>query len=559
MRYSDNNSRESNLSPFLNHAARRCETDSTTPSLKRMGCRMGVALLLSLALLSPTRAYTQEVPAIPDALRTVAEKSDFTATSSSQEVEEFLTRCADLSPHIRRIEYGRTVEGKPMTAVILAKGEVELKSRDERFRALVIGNIHSGECDGKEALLEIIRNFALNPQAEWLDKMVLVIAPNYNADGNDKLGKTNRPGQVGPEAGMGVRPNSQQYDLNRDFIKLDSNEGRNLVALMDQFDPHLFIDCHTTNGSRHRYLLTYDVPHNPSVEENIRRILREQMMPEVTRRLAGQGIDTFYYGNFDRSSTRWETYGFEPRYSTEYAGLRGILGVLSESYSYATYEDRIRGSREFVLANLNYCIERGPELKRLVERTREDFIATAKARPESLSMVLDARMEPFAEKEKVLGFREDQPAEIEVEFWGRYEPVTTVSLPQAYVFGPEHTALVEKLRQHGIHVEPLGAAATVPVEVETITSINRAARAFQGHNMVRLETTVNRADREVPGDWFVVRTDQPLGRLASHLCEARTCDGFVTWNMLDDHLEENGEFPIWRVLKLRNPSSAANK
>ncbi|MFN9231520.1 MAG: M14 family metallopeptidase [Planctomycetota bacterium] len=505
----------------------------------------GVGMLLSQSV-----AVVAQVPAsVPDELRTVAEKSLFTATSSSQEVEDFLARCDQLSEHIRCVEYGRTVEGKPMTAAILAKGNFELGQKDQRFRALVIGNIHSGECDGKEALLEIIRNFALQPNSEWLDKLVLVIAPNYNADGNDKMGKTNRPGQVGPDAGMGVRPNAQQFDLNRDFVKLDSDEGRNLVSLMDKFDPHLFIDCHTTNGSRHRYLLTYDVPHNPSVEENIRRVLREQMMPELTRRLGTQGIDTFYYGNFDRSSTRWETYGFEPRYSTEYAGLRGVLGVLSESYSYASYADRIRGSREFVLANLNYCVERGDELTRLVERTREDFIATAKARPESLFMVLDARMEPFSQKEKILAYRDDQPAEIEVEFWGRYEPVTTVSLPRAYVFGPEHAKLVDKLKQHGIAVERLEKPIAVEAEIETVTSINRAARAFQSHNMVRLETTVARADREVPAGWYLVRTGQSLGRLASHICEARTCDGFVTWNMLDDHLKEGGEYPIWRVIR----------
>ncbi|MCE2791583.1 MAG: hypothetical protein ACK57U_04005 [Planctomycetota bacterium] len=164
-------------------------------------------------------------------------------------------------------------------------------------------------------------------------------------------------------------------------------------------------------------------------------------------------------------------------------------------------------------------------------------------------MVLDARMEPFSQKEKILAYRDDQPAEIEVEFWGRYEPVTTVSLPRAYVFGPEHAKLVDKLKQHGIAVERLEKPIAVEAEIETVTSINRAARAFQSHNMVRLETTVARADREVPAGWYLVRTGQSLGRLASHICEARTCDGFVTWNMLDDHLKEGGEYPIWRVIR----------
>lgn len=501
-------------------------------------------LLVGLA----SSAGAQSSPQVPDDLRTVAERSEFRATSSSQEVEDFLIRCDEASENIRRINFGSTVEGKPMTAVVLAKGDFEVGKKDDRFRALVIGNIHSGECDGKEALLEIIRNFAVQPNEQWLDKMVLVIAPNYNADGNDKMDKTNRPGQLGPVDGMGVRANAQQYDLNRDFIKLESNEGQSLVGLMNKFDPHLFIDCHTTNGSRHRYLLTYDIPHNPSVEESLRNFLRNQMMPELTSRLAAQKIDTFYYGNFNREQTRWETYGFEPRYSTEYAGLRGILGVLSESYSYASYEDRIRGSREFVLANLTYCVERHADLKMLVERTRQEFVAAAEARPESLSMTLDAKVESFGPKEKVLGYRDEEPAELEVEFWGRYEPVTTVSLPYAYVFAPEYSKLVEKFQQHGIEVARLSKAETVQVEIETIKSINRATRPFQGHNMVRLETAIERESREVPAGWYLVRTAQPLGRLASQLCEARTCDGFVTWNELDESLKENGEYPIWRVL-----------
>lgn len=537
---------------LINPAATSGYQSATASFLSLLGLgryQQARLLVLFLSLLASTSAIQGQTKTnIPDELRTVAEKSGYQATCTSEQLETFLARCDELSPNISRVEYGRTVEGKPMTAVILSKGEFELGKKDERFRALVIGNIHSGECDGKEALLEIIRDFALEPNKKWMEELVLVIAPNYNADGNDKMAKTNRPGQVGPAEGMGVRANSQQFDLNRDFVKLESPEARSLVGLMDKFDPHLFIDCHTTNGSKHRYLLTYDIPHNPSVEENLRRVLREQMMPELTQRMAKQGIDTFYYGNFDRDQTRWETYGFEPRYSTEYAGMRGILGVLSESYSYATYEDRIRGSREFVLANLNYCVERNPELRRLVERTREDFVATAKARPESLAMVLDARMEPFQTKEKILGFRDKEPAEIEVEFWGRYEPVTTVSLPYAYVFDSKHEALAEKLRQHGIVVEQVEQAVQVEVEAETIISINRAARAFQGHNMVRLETNVARDKRQLPAGWFIVRTGQPLGRLASHICEARTCDGFVTWNMLDDFLKEGEEYPIWRVL-----------
>ena len=139
--------------------------------------------------------------------------------------------------------------------------------------------------------------------------MVLIFAPNYNADANDRIGKGNRPGQIGPENGMGRRENAQNLDLNRDFVKIESPEARSLVGLIDKVNPHLFIDCHTTNGSKHRYQLTYDVPHNPAVADPIRSYLRNQVMPTVTSKLAEQGTDTFYYGNFDSEHTKWTTFG----------------------------------------------------------------------------------------------------------------------------------------------------------------------------------------------------------------------------------------------------------
>ena len=266
---------------------------------------------------------------------TVAEKSDWKSTSTSGQVVEFIDACAGQAEHVSQFAFGKTVEGRDMVAVSIASPAYELGKEDARAKILVIGNIHSGECAGKEALLMMIRELAADAQHRWLKNCVLIIAPNYNADANDRVGKNNRPGQLGPENGMGRRENAQDLDLNRDFAKLESPEARNLIKLIDQVNPHLFIDCHTTNGSKHQYALTYDVPHNPATAAPIRDFLRKKMMPEVTNRcLDKNGFHSFYYGNFNREHTSWTTYGYEPRYSTEYVGLRGRLAILSEAYSY---------------------------------------------------------------------------------------------------------------------------------------------------------------------------------------------------------------------------------
>ena len=130
-------------------------------------------------------------------------------------------------------------------------------------------------------------------------------------------------------------------DLNRDFIKLDSPEVRSLVRMLDAWDVDVLIDTHTTNGSLHQYDLTYDVPHNPAANQASVRWMRKEMLPNVTKEMAAIGIPTFFYGNFSDDHKRWESFGHEPRYSTEYMGLRGKMGILVESYSYASYQRRI--------------------------------------------------------------------------------------------------------------------------------------------------------------------------------------------------------------------------
>ena len=285
---------------------------------------------------------------------TVAEKSDFQSTSLSAEVVEFVDQCAAKAKHVSKFVWGKTVEGRDMIGATVSIKPYQLGDRDDRNVVFLLGNIHSGECAGKEALLMMLRELTDTPDHPWLANNVIIFAPNYNADGNDRVGKNNRRGQVGPVNGMGRRENAQQLDLNRDFCKIESPEARALVALINKTNPHIFVDCHTTNGSKHQYGLTYDIPHNPATAESIRTFLRQKMMPVVTKRLEQKGQLTFYYGNFNREHDQWTTYGYEPRYSTEYVGLRGRLAILSEAYSYLDYKGRIIATKDFVSGLLDY-------------------------------------------------------------------------------------------------------------------------------------------------------------------------------------------------------------
>ena len=98
---------------------------------------------------------------------------------------------------------------------------------------------------------------------------MILIAPDYNADGNEKVNVMNRTAQNGPVGGVGTRENGKGFDLNRDYMKLDSAEARSLIGLFNKWDPHVIVDLHTTNGSYHAYHLTYSPTLNPNADARL--------------------------------------------------------------------------------------------------------------------------------------------------------------------------------------------------------------------------------------------------------------------------------------------------
>lgn len=507
---------------------------------------------------------------------TVAEASNYKATSKSLEVEQFIEKCVAAGEHVTSTKFGETVDGKPMTAAIVATPAYDPNEPDGRVVALLLGNIHSGECAGKEALLMMLRDLTHQPDHRWLERVVFVFVPNYNADGNDRIELGNRPGQVGPEAGMGERPNSQGFDLNRDFMKLESPEARALVGLMNIYQPHLFVDCHTTNGSRHRYTLTFDIPHNPFAPESIVTYQRDKMIPAVVEQAKENGHDMFYYGNFSgafrrrgddaaaNKPTQWRTYGAEPRYSTEYGGLRGCLSVLSEAYAYISYRERIEATDVFVTACVDYLYENNEEIKRLLDRAEEDYLLEEDGKEEatrSLQLPLAYEQAAFDEPVTILGYDGEEPADLEVEFFGKYVPTRERKVPYAYVFSSEWKAIAERLMDHGIVVEQLSeAVSSVSMKELQCESVTAARRPFQGHQMKSVQGKSREAEGDLPVGTYVVQTKQPLGRIATYLLDPESNDGLTTWNFFDSVLAVGETHPVrWIEKAVELPLQQANQ
>ena len=526
-------------------------------------------------------------------MRTPAERSGFEQTTRYDDVVELMEAFAEASDRLHLTTFGYTYEGRPMPMMVVgnvADASPEAVLASGKTRVWVQGGIHSGEACGKEAMLIMLRELAQGAHAEWDDSLVLMIAPLYNADGNERVKVDNRGRQNGPLGGMGQRPNAQGYDLNRDHMKLDSPEARSLVGMMNAYDPHVAIDLHTTNGTQHAYYVTYSPPLNPNTNTLIDEMLRGDWLPTLTATVKDKhGWDYYYYGNASggfrgrggrgrggragagaEAGSRggaagaagtepmraWRTFDHRPRFNNNYVGLRNRFALLSEAYSYATFEDRVMGSLWFVEEALHYAAANAQTIREMTAAADAHSVvgeqlavrSTIKRADEPVEILMGTTEEilnPYSGQ--MIRNRLDESRPVTMYEEGAFEASASETVPYAYFIQPTEREALMKLSMHGLRMDPIGPGRTLPGERFVITSSTASEREFQGHNERTLEGRWEAAEITLPAETMILLLDQPLGRLAFTLLEPMSDDGLTNWNAFDRSLNGTDVFPVLRT------------
>ncbi len=519
-----------------------------------------------LILTTLVTACAPEAPP-PDlsALLTRAEATGFTETSSYQDVMDFATALAEAHDQVHLTSFGTTLEGRTMPLLVVGADDPSPDGvrATGKTRIYLQANIHAGEVPGKEALLMLLRDWIEGEYPDWTETSVLLVAPIYNADGNERMELTNRPRQNGPVGGMGQRPNAQGFDLNRDHMKLASPEARAVVSLMRDYDPHVSVDLHTTNGTHHAYHLTYAPPLHPDTDSGIIELLRGDWLPSLTRTIKEKhGWDYYYYGNSGRrtpdgETPRWATFDHRPRFNNNYVGLRNRIAILSEAYAYATFEDRVMATLYFVEEILNYAHEHGAEIRRVVaEADARSIVGTSlsmrsqlvAAEEPVIILMGEVEEEEHPETGEVILRRLDVSTPVEMIEYGTFAATEQETAPAAYLLPPELSDIVEVLHIHGVQTETTTIEMTLTVQEFVVESTEVSRRAFQGRQEREVRGAYHEVERTFPPGTTVISVAQPLGLLAFHLLEPRSDDGFLDWAMLDEFIAPGSAYPIARSL-----------
>lgn len=515
--------------------------------------------------------------------QTRAEMTNYEETSSYSDVMFVIDDLVKSNSIVYADSFGQTEEGREMPMLVISDPKVatpEAAHRLGRPIVFVQANIHAGEVEGKEAILKLAQRMVSGDLRALTRQLVFIIAPDYNADGNEKVSPMNRTAQNGPVNGVGTRENSKGLDLNRDYMKLDSAEARALVGLMNKWDPHVLVDLHTTNGSYHGFHLTYSPILNPDADQHLIDFTRDKMLAPIRETMKKtHDWRIYYYGNFspedgsgresaridpnNPGTTTWRTFDHRPRFGNNYVGLRNRIAILSEAYSYLDFKGRIDVTEDFVYEIYKSVAANAKQIMTLTAQA--DRALTAPVKP--VEMGLDIEIHPLPEKVEILvgdvtkvanpksgrdmSVMAPTSVPVMMKDYGVFAPTRSVQLPKGWVIPknnlPRLAAAVDRLRWHGVKVEEIVDDSQLTVERFTITSFTKQPRPFQGHQEATIKGEYAKAVLSVPSGSLFIPANQALGRLAFYLLEPESDDSLATWNIIDEGLAASQTYPIYRV------------
>jgi hypothetical protein len=519
-------------------------------------------------------------------MRTRAEITNYEETSTYADVTRVIEGLVATSKLVHTESFGKTEEGRALPLLVISDPKVTTPAAARKLgrpMVFVQANIHAGEVEGKEAVLMLARRLVSGDLRPLTRRLVLLIAPDYNADGNEKVSVMNRAAQNGPVAGVGTRGNSKGLDLNRDYMKLDSAEARSLVGLFNKWDPHVIVDLHTTNGSYHANHLTYSPILNPNADARLIAFTRERMLAPIRENmLKTHNWRIYYYGNFapedggGRESARvdpanpgnvtWRTFDHRPRFGNNYAGLRNRIAILSEAYSYLDFKGRVAVSEDFVEEIWKSAAAHAKQIMTLTAQA-DRALTAVKAKPVELGVDIEIRALPerveimVGDVTKVLNPRSGREmlamapvaTPVLMKDYGVFAATRTLPMPRGWLIpkamaeSPGFAGALDRLRWHGIRIREIANDLQLPVERFSISEMTKAPKPFQGHQEARLRGSFDRAQLTVSAGSLFIPATQPLARLAFYLLEPESDDGLVTWNLIEDGLESGKTYPIYRV------------
>ncbi len=475
---------------------------------------------------------------------TPAELTDLTDSPSYSETMAWLHRLVAAAPQLQMLSIGTSPEGRELWLVVAsqegARSPAELRANG-RPTLFAQAGIHSGEIDGKDAGMMLLRDMTVaGSKTRLLDGANFLFLPIFSVDGHERASPWGRINQRGPLR-QGWRTNARNLNLNRDYAKLDTPEMQAVVAFLEKWPVDLYLDIHVTDGADYQYDITFgwNGPHrySPSSATWLERALR----PALDHALAAQGhvpgplVFPVDAQDLAQGNRVWTA---SPRYSNGYGDVRHLPTVLVENHSLKSFRRRVLGTYVLLESCLKVLAEQGDSLRAAVDadkaRRRDPVPLAWKAPGDTQHRMEFKAIRAERALSEISGSRyvrwTGQAVALEIPVISANEVSESVSRPTAYWLPPAWPQVIERLRLHGIQMEKISVPRDIEVEMYRLKNAVLATTAYEGHVRVEQTTpTIEKRHVTFPAGSVRVPTNQALGDLAILLLEPRSTDSFYQW------------------------------
>ena len=452
---------------------------------------------------------------------------------------------------------GPTDAGYPLHLILVSTDKnFDIAAAKAKGKCIIFINngIHPGEPDGIDASMLLVRDIVAN-KYRLPPNILLAIIPVYNIGGALNRSKNFRVDQNGPVE-KGFRGNSQNLDLNRDFIKSDSKEARSFAQIFHLLNPDVFVDNHVSNGADYQHIITLLTTQHNKLGGAMGTFLNEKFDPSLTTLMKGKGYDLVPYVNHagDTPDKGWAEYWDSPRYSTGYAALWNTFGFMPETHMLKSYQQRVKATYFLLQSFIEFTATNSKEITALratvfkQQQWQTSFPISWKWEKTKSVMIPFKGYEAAYKQSEISGqqrlyYNREKPLNIKVPFYNTFLDSLNVTKPTAYIIPQGWWKVLDLLKLNGVKMEPLKKDTIIEVEAYRIEKYTSSNRPFEGHHLnsgVQVSSTLKKVGFR-KGDYFIPM-NQMANRFLTETLEPQGEDSYFAWNFFDAILGQKEGF-----------------
>lgn len=476
------------------------------------------------------------------------EQSNGTESPAYSEIIEWWKKLDAVSPMVKMMEMGPSDAGFPLHLVLVSsdKGfDIKLIKAKKKSIIFINNGIHPGEPDGIDASMILVRDIVEN-KYKLPSNVVLAIIPVYNIGGCLNRSVNYRIDQNGPKE-KGFRGNSENLDLNRDFIKCDSKEALTFAKIFHYLDPDVFVDNHVSDGADYQHVMTLLTSQHNKLGGVMGEYLDKQFEPALYSLMKEKGYDLVPYVNHfgETPEKGWSAYWDSPRYSSGYTTLWSTFSFTPETHMLKPYKQRVESTRALEESFIEFTSQHCKEMIDLREQTRKQqltqtaFPLAWKLDRSQSTQITYKGFEAGHKPSEVSGqmrlyYDRNKQFETKVPFYNFYRDTLSVEKPKAYIIPQGWWKVIDRLQVNNVQMRKLTRDTTIEVQSYRIDNFQTSSRPYEGHHpngQVKISVNTNTMSFR-KGDWYIP-LNQNANRFLVETLEPQGEDSYFAWNFFD--------------------------